>query len=172
MSGMWHKTLVYLGLVEEPDEHDALETVVPRGQRTAGHAEGRRGSDAGAGRAEVRALHLQEDRSAHVRAVEGSGARVAIVRARTFEDAEEVGERFRSHQPVLVDLAEVDREAGQRLLDFVSGIAFALRGRLATAGGRAYLLVPTGTELAFEERQRLADLGYRVEGPVASEAES
>lgn len=170
MSGMWRKTLVYLGLVEEPDEHDALET-----GDTRGHPRGepeRYGTDTGQGRAEVRELRQQGDRTAHVRSVGGSGARVAIVRARTFEDAEEVGERFRDREPVLLDLAGVDRDAGQRLLDFVSGIAFGLRGRLVTAGGRAYLLVPEAAELAFEERQRLADLGYRVEGAVASEAES
>lgn len=172
MSGMWRKTLVYLGLVEEPDEHDALEPVEP-----SGHPHGERASrpetgEGGQHRGEVRALRHGDDRSPHVRAVASSGARVAVVRPRTFEEAEEVGERFRGSQPVLVDLGDAERDAGQRLLDFVGGITFGLRGRLIPAGGRAYLLLPEASELAFEERQRLADLGYRLDRPVATEAES
>lgn len=176
MSGMWRKTLVYLGLVDEGDETDEQVTSdqaspahpaapppppppPPRRARREGPARQRRAGEHGA---TVRPLPNSEPRSTHVRPLNAAMVRVGIVRAASFDDAEEVGERYRGGQPVLLDLAGVDARVGRRLLDFVSGVTFALRGRIAPAGDRAFLLLPHGLDIPLDERRRLVDLGYQV----------
>ncbi len=168
MSDLWRKTLVYLGLVEEPEELDEQEDFEESESATAPRRRREAFARAGVGRSEeaapVRPLR-PDDRHTHVRPLEGGIQRVTIVRPVSFDDAEQVGERYRSAQPVLMDLGDVDTRSARRLLDFVSGTIFALRGRIVPAGERAFLLVPDGVDVALEERRRLSDLGYRIQSP-------
>lgn len=158
MSSAWRKTLVYLGLVEEAEEHDELP------ERFHDRPSEPSPDDVWHGRerdATVRPLRVPESGPAHVRAMNGGEvAAVTIVEVRDFDDAEQIGASYRSGHPVLFDLGRVDTKTGRRVLDFVSGVTYALRGRLSSAGGRAFLLVPAGAELTSEERRRLAELGY------------
>ncbi len=182
---MWNRTLVYLGLREEPDEsYDELpERFVPEDDPHAEHAPPRprdrverspaRGSeprsaartavlDDADGRREhnVRPLRTAD---VHVRPVEPTPlARVAVIDVQVFDDVEAVAARYRTSQPVLFDCGRADRATGRRVVDFVSGVTFALRGRLTKVGTAAFLLVPDGLELSNEERRRLGDLGYRI----------
>lgn len=175
MSSVWRKTLVYLGLVEEPDEHDELSD---HWGRTAGAAErpdepavaGRSGEprvsqDASSAYASnVRPLRSPEPGAAHVRQMPaGSSVRATVVEVGVFEDVEMVGGRYRTGQPVVLDLRHVDTPVARRVLDFVSGVTYALRGRMLSAGPRSFVLVPDGIELPLEELDRLRSLGYEVE---------
>ena len=165
--GLWRKTLVYLGLVEEPEEHDDLPERFEHGQTAGGHAPRDREpqprpvpASSGGGPSNVRPLRVPEPGSPHVRAVEGAQGRVAIVRVERFEDVEQVGSRYRTGSAVVIDLREVERPVARRVLDFVSGMTYALSGKLDAAGERSFLLVPHGVELSVEERRRLQELGY------------
>lgn len=166
MSEMWRKTLVYLGLVEEPEEHDehqvrSLDQEPPRA-REGGPRQAPAGSPEPAGN--VRHLRTPEDRQTHVRLADREATRVTIVRAASFEDAREIGERYRTGNAVLLDLGDVDNRTGRRLLDFLGGTIFALRGRIVPAGERAFLLLHEGADLSREERRRLQDIGYPLGG--------
>lgn len=164
--GVWRRTLVYLGLVEEPEEHDDLpehlgqEEVAPARRREPVPRE--RAHDAGD--TNVRPLRMPEPGAAHVRAMPpGATVRATVVKVAEFEDVESVGTRYRNGHPVIVDLQDVDKDVARRVLDFVSGVTFALRGRMAPAGRRVYLLVPEAVELPPEEVDRLRQFGYEVE---------
>lgn len=158
--GVWRKTLVYLGLVEEPEEHDDLPERFDVPDRAV--AEGAQGYEHADG-SNVRSLRIPEPGSPHVRPMSGQARRVTMVVVERFEDCEVIGSRYRTGQPVLFDLGEVDRETARRVLDFVSGTTYALRGRLRRAGNQAFLLLPEGVDLAPEEGRRLAGMGYMVE---------
>jgi cell division inhibitor SepF len=160
MSDMWRKTLVYLGLVEEPEEHDELEAARRVVEDT------RPPQGAGEPEATVRPLRAVDD--GYVRPLAGEPGSVRILRPRAFEDVEEIGERFRTGEPVLVDLERVDNSVARRLLDFAGGTIFALRGRIVPLGKRAFLLMPEGVSVSSEERRRLADLGYQVGADAAA----
>lgn len=163
---MWRKTLVYLGLVEEPEEHDEMpERMPPPRQLTA--------EDEHPVPAEPAPVPDQPERvrplapvgdsgGAHVRPMAaGLGARVHIVAVTSFDDgAAEIGRQYRMGTPVLFDMADADPPTARRVLDFVSGVTFALRGRMVKASSRAFLVVPEGIELPSSERERLAALGY------------
>lgn len=166
--GVWRKALVYLGLVEEPEEHDELPEQFGRDEDPAWppaaspvppHA---RSASSEEVPANVRALRVPEPGSPHVRQVDGDApTRVTIVEVGAFDDVEDVGARYRTGQPVLVDVRQVDRGVAQRVMDFLGGMLYAFRGRLTPAGPRAYLLVPEGVEIPTDERRRLDQLGYR-----------
>lgn len=162
MSELWHKTLVYLGLVEEPEEYDEHQVRAfedePAGRRPEREAAPRRQEPGN-----IRHLHSPDERQTHVRLADREASRVTIVRVVSFDDAEQIGQRFRTGNAVLMDLGDTDNRTGRRLLDFVGGVIFALRGRIVPAGERAFLLMHEGAELAREERRRLEDLGYPVD---------
>lgn len=165
---MWRKTLVYLGLVEEPEEYDEFpQRAVDYGEGDNNHAYEPVSSGVTPRRepeeSNVRPLHrAPEPGSAHVRPMAaGLGARVQLVAVTTFDDgASEIGRQYRMGSPVLFDMADADGATARRLLDFVSGVTFALRGRMSKLGPRAFLIVPEGVELTAAERDRLASMGY------------
>ena len=174
MSSAWRKTLIYLGLVEEPEDYEELpdqygrEREAPRaepaGDRRSSDWWGERGREEGR-EADVRPLRVPEPGAPHVRAMAADGkVRVTVIEVRDFDDCEQIGARYRAGHPVLFDLLGVDTATGRRVLDFVSGVTFALRGRLSKVGTRAFLLVPDGVEVPPEERRRLAGLGYGAGG--------
>lgn len=161
MSSVWRKTLIYLGLVEETEGDELPQRFEEprRAEPTAG------GQSHHTQASNVRPLRVPEPGSPHVRAMnESADGRVAVVEVGVFEDAEKIGARYRSGQAVLFDLSRLEATEARRILDFVSGITYALRGRLSKAGRRAFLLAPDGYELPSAERRRLADLGYDVQG--------
>ena len=166
--GIWHRTLIYLGLREEPEDgYDELPERLAGGpveeQRVRlGAADGPDPAmtPTPPRPAEVRPLHRGDP---HVRAVPGPAtARAAVVEIGRFDDVEAVGARYRSGQPVVFDLGAADATDARRVVDFVSGLTYALDGSLSKVGSRAFLLVPSGVQLADEERRRLVGLGYRV----------
>jgi cell division inhibitor SepF len=98
----------------------------------------------------------------------GPSVHVEIVNVATFDEVEQVGRRVRAGEPVLFDLRDADTTTARRVVDFASGTVYALRGRLERVGARAFLVRPRGVELPEQERERLAEQGYRV--PAGSEA--
>lgn len=164
---MWRKTLVYLGLVEEPEEHDEIPERMPQppyGEEAVAERVQEPVPVAG-GEEEPRIRPLAsvtQPGGAHVRPMAaGLGARVQVVAVSTFDEgAAEIGRQYRMGAPVLFDMADADGGVARRVLDFVSGVTFALRGRMVKVSSRAFLIVPEGVELPPSERERLAALGY------------
>ncbi|HSK22364.1 MAG TPA: cell division protein SepF [Egicoccus sp.] len=184
-SGMWNRTLIYLGLKEEPEEdyemaapegatEGAPERFVPEDDPHAEHAAPRPAAGRPRGGAEDETVRpLRGDGDVRVRPVStlapGSGrqaasqsGRAAVVEIAGFDDVPAIGSRYRTGQAVLFDLSGADAAEARRVVDFVSGLTYALRGKLTKVGGRAFLLVPDGVHLPAEERRRLDDLGYRI----------
>jgi len=182
--GIWQRTLVYLGLKEEPEDgYDELpERFVPVDDPHAEHARRRpvgQEPQRPAGQATSRPTPLPDAPApGNVRAIHGdvrmravgapAVARAAVVEIRAFDDVEEIGSRYRTGQPVLFDTAGAPSEIARRVVDFVAGLTYASHGRLTKVGRRAFLLVPDGVDLPIDERQRLGDLGYRL--PTGSDA--
>jgi cell division inhibitor SepF len=77
----------------------------------------------------------------------------------SFSEAQDIGERFRTGQPVVIDLRETDRDAAKRLIDFSSGLAFALKGDIKKIEDRVFLLRPNGVDLPADEQRRLRETG-------------
>ncbi|HET9061585.1 MAG TPA: cell division protein SepF [Acidimicrobiales bacterium] len=77
-----------------------------------------------------------------------------------FADAQDIADRFRSGQPVIVNLAGAYRELAHRMIDFCSGVAYALGGTMDKVADRVFLMTPSNVELSAEEKRRLQERGF------------
>ena len=83
-----------------------------------------------------------------------------VVEPTSFNQAQEVADKFKANQPVAMDLLDVDRELSRRLIDFSSGLCYGLGGNMEKVANHIYLLTPSGVEVTADERRKLADRSY------------
>lgn len=91
-----------------------------------------------------------------VRPMRPTSAKPTVIAPTSFDAAKDVADRFKANQPVVMDLSDVDRELARRLIDFSSGMCYALGGNMERVTPGVYLLTPSGVEVSGEERRRLA----------------
>jgi cell division inhibitor SepF len=141
--------MVYLGLVDEPEDDDGVDMVA-------------RAPDPGPN---VRPLTRDDapasPRPSVVRTMPSASttARVHVVEPRGFNDAQEVGDRLKANQPVILNLQGLDRDLQRRLIDFSSGLAYALGGSMSRVADQVFLLTPSNVEVSQEEKERLQARG-------------
>lgn len=88
-----------------------------------------------------------------------ANAKPSVVSPKSFNHAQEVADKFKASQPVIINLQGVDRELSRRLIDFSSGICYALGGHMEKVASHVYLLTPANVEVSAEERRRLQERG-------------
>ena len=86
-------------------------------------------------------------------------AKVHVASPIEFADAQEIADRFRNGQPVIVNLGNAYRELAHRMIDFCSGVAYALGGTMDKVADKVFLMTPTNVELSAEEKRRLQERG-------------
>jgi cell division inhibitor SepF len=92
-----------------------------------------------------------------------SSPRVHVVAPNGFNDAQEIGDKLKANQPVIVNLQGVERDLSRRLIDFASGLAYGLAGQMEKVADQVFLLTPTNVEVSAEEKRRLQERGlYRA----------
>ncbi|MGH9295663.1 MAG: cell division protein SepF [Acidimicrobiales bacterium] len=82
-----------------------------------------------------------------------------IVAPLRFSDAQEIGDLVKANHPVIVNLQASERDLARRMLDFCSGLTYALSGSMEKVAEQVFLLTPSNVELSSEERQRLQERG-------------
>lgn len=82
-----------------------------------------------------------------------------LVAPRSFNDAQEVADRFRGGAPVILNLQETDAELGRRLIDFCSGLCYGLRGQMQRVGDRVFLVTPAEVQLSPDDHRLIRDSG-------------
>ena len=89
-----------------------------------------------------------------------AAARVHVVAPSRFGDAKEIADRLKDNQPVIVNLQMADRDLQRRMIDFCSGVTYALSGEMEKVADQVFLLAPTNVKVSDEERLRLAERGF------------
>ena len=84
-----------------------------------------------------------------------ASAKPYAVSPTSFNEAQDVADKFLAGTPVIVNLQEVDAELRRRLVDFSSGLCYGLRGQMERVTNGLYLLTPSNVEVSAEERRRL-----------------
>ncbi|HWE57364.1 MAG TPA: cell division protein SepF [Acidimicrobiales bacterium] len=165
-SGMLRKAMVYLGLTDDEFEDYDYEEPAPAPTPQRRYAEP---EPAVAIRPVARDLAPEPSngvtvtpRPAVVRPITPMhGAKVHVVAPSRFADAQEIGDRFKNGQPVIVNLQANDRELSRRMIDFCSGVTYALSGSMDKVADNVFLLTPSNVEVSAEEKRRLQERGYR-----------
>ncbi|MDR1355922.1 MAG: cell division protein SepF [Propionibacteriaceae bacterium] len=79
-----------------------------------------------------------------------------ILYAFSYSDMKLIGEQFRSGKAVVMNLTGIgDRKEIRKLIDFSSGMAFALDGNVAKIADKVFLLRPHGLQIADGFMERL-----------------
>jgi cell division inhibitor SepF len=86
-----------------------------------------------------------------------SSSRPHTVRPRRFDQAQEVADRFKEGQPVIVNLQDVERDLERRLIDFCSGICYGLDGKMEKVANGVYLLTPANASVSAEDRRLIGE---------------
>ena len=87
-------------------------------------------------------------------------ARVHVVEPKSFNDAEQIGSKFKSDTPVIVNLQNIDRDLAKRLIDFVSGLTYGLDGGIQRVAEMVFLLTPANVEVSAEDRKWMREKGF------------
>ncbi len=83
-----------------------------------------------------------------------------VVAPSRFGDAKEIADCLKSNRPVIVNLQVADRDLQRRMIDFCSGVTYALSGEMEKVADQVFLLAPTNVKVSEEERQRLQERGF------------
>ena len=97
------------------------------------------------------------------RAPAGNGGGVSsmhVVTPRSFNDAQQVADEFKRSKPVIINLQATDRELSKRLIDFSSGMTYALGGGMQRIAQGIFLLTPQNVEVSAEEKARILEGGF------------
>jgi cell division inhibitor SepF len=162
MSSLFSKALVYLGLVDEdqvdpngdpppPGADPQTSAAEPMAQarrveppptsRTAIRPQGR--TEVVGGATVVRPVEVQSD----------------ILVVEEFADARVLADRIRERTPVVMDMRHTDPDMVRRVVDFASGLIYALDGSMRKVGDGLVAVLPPRVTLSRDEKRRLAGLG-------------
>lgn len=146
MAGFFKRALIYLGLVEDDEFEELLEyedarpeAVEPPPSRRA----------------------MREDvRVASIQPVPSKQVRVHMVEPKSFNDAEQIGQKFKADIPVIINLQQADPELSKRLIDFASGLTYGLEGGIQRVAEKVFLLTPFNVEVSAEDKRWLREKGF------------
>ena len=88
------------------------------------------------------------------------GVQVHLVVPKNFNDAQQVADRFKDSVPVILNLQSSDTDLSKRLIDFASGLTYALDGGMQRIADKVFLLTPRNVDVSAEERARLVEKGF------------
>ena len=166
----WHRTLVYFGLAEEDETYREELEPEPEAELNDRYRE----------RPNVRRLQQRRRRdeiddifadepprssrqTRVLRPVENGGrggVQVHLVIPKSFNDAQQVADQFKDDIPVILNLQGTDTDLSKRLIDFASGLTYALDGGMQRIADKVFLLTPRNVEVSAEERARLIEKGF------------
>ncbi|MEA2167573.1 MAG: cell division inhibitor SepF [Solirubrobacteraceae bacterium] len=86
--------------------------------------------------------------------------RVHFVAPKSFNDAQDVADKFKETIPVILNLQGVDADLSKRLIDFASGLTYALDGGMQRIAEKTFMLTPRNVEVSAEEKARLLEKGF------------
>jgi cell division inhibitor SepF len=166
-SDLWNRTLVYFGIAEDEEWEDDLETSeqqLEESYRRRDRQNVRRlpstAETEGWESEEAAAPPSRREQSSRLRSVSAPApAKVHLVAPRAFNDAKQIADRFKAQIPVIINLQSADTELSKRLIDFASGLTYALDGSMQRVADKVFLLTPRDVELSAEERARAMERG-------------
>jgi cell division inhibitor SepF len=174
---VWSRALVYFGIVEEEEYWDEeayaaeeeLERTYDRDRQNVRRLNTRRREreefedwsepDEDGPGANTAVLRSPRGRRP-LEAVAAASVRVHLVVPRSFNDAQSIADKFKEAVPVIVNIQGTDPELSKRLIDFSSGLTYALSGSMQRVADKVFLLTPRNVEVSAEERARLIDRGF------------
>jgi cell division inhibitor SepF len=170
-SDVWNRTLVYFGIAEEDEwdedgyitNEEIERSYSARDRHNVRRLSSRRGrdrddwtdSEPDAARTEISRPRLRGVEPVSSQA----NVKVHLILPRSFNDAQQIADKFKVNVPVILNLQSADNELSKRLIDFASGLTYALDGGMQRVADKVFLLTPRNVEVSAEERARMLERG-------------
>ena len=185
LGDLWSRTLVYFGIAEEDDDWEDEDGVAAEESLEQSYRERpnvrrltprRRQQDfddwteSEDDQPTTRAPAVRTARAAErervremrpqIEAVPNpSSVKVHLVLPRSFNDAQQIADKYKQGIPVILNLQGADTELSKRLIDFASGLTYALNGGMQRVADKVFLLTPRNVEVSAEQRAALLERG-------------
>jgi cell division inhibitor SepF len=184
---MWHRTLVYFGMADGHDDDYPDDDFEDTGTYRTSHGSSSRSSAEDdlersyRDRPNVRRIapRRRDDfddiyadsppprsgqRSTVMRAVDSRSSpprsEVHLILPKNFNDAQHIADKFKASVPVILNLQSAETDLSKRLIDFASGLTYALDGGMQRVADKVFMLTPRNVEVSAEERARLLEKGF------------
>jgi cell division inhibitor SepF len=174
---LWNRTLVYFGIAEEDEDWEDEDGVAAEESLEQSYRERpnvrrltprRRGQDFDdwtdsehdQPTSRVPAVRTARAARPQMEVVPNpNSVRVHLVLPRSFNDAQQIADKFKQSIPVILNLQGTDAELSKRLIDFTSGLTYALNGGMQRVADKVFLLTPRNVEVSAEQRAQLLERG-------------
>lgn len=162
----WHRSLVYFGLAEDDHEYYEDEILEPEADLEDRYSDrpnvrrinSRRKRD---DFDEIFAEDVGDTPTRNLRSVGSSNPNHVHFSAPTnFNDAQQIADKFKRGVPVILNLQDTDRDLAKRLIDFASGLTYALDGAMQRIADNTFMLTPRNVQFSAEERAKLMERGF------------
>jgi len=166
MSRFFKKTLSFFGISDEDeidlDETEGRETEKVK-VRTLRDKSGK--IDSVNEKESPRRGHIFSSKPSRKISLIGSGrdgikSRVFVAEPKEFEEIQVIADNFKKDIPVIINLQKADQELGKRIIDFCSGLTYALEGNIKKVAEKVFLITPFNVEVSSEEQELLREEGF------------
>ena len=148
MSNAMRRVANYLGLVDDPEIANSVETSAPR----------------------VPDVRIRTREARHVTSVVTTDAapqldlpvldRIITLHPRFYNEARTIGEHYRLGNPVIINLTDMDESERKRLVDFASGLVFGHHGTIERVTSKVFLLSPANVKVSSEDKTAAAEASF------------
>ncbi|MGD1011055.1 MAG: cell division protein SepF [Acidimicrobiales bacterium] len=171
MASIVQRALMYLGLkdIEDEDDYDRDPDEAP--EQATGRVRQSSYPEPAPSRsnvATVRPLARDDGREPQTPVARGAVVRPFVTQRHSkpqvvaparFSDAQEIGDMVKANSPVIVNLQASEKDLARRMIDFCSGLTYAVGGSMEKVAESVFLLTPSNVEVSPEERMRLQENG-------------
>jgi cell division inhibitor SepF len=99
-------------------------------------------------------------RSALVSLPGGRTMRVVVAEPRSFDEVQPIADQLKERRPVVINLESVDKETGQKFLNFLSGTIYALDGTMQRVSTSIFVFAPANVEIALRDGEGARAASY------------
>lgn len=78
------------------------------------------------------------------------GMRVVLVKPELFNDVADIADHLKQGKTVILNLESTNRDVARRIVDFMSGAAYALSCKLKKVANNTFIIVPENTDISGE----------------------
>jgi cell division inhibitor SepF len=93
-------------------------------------------------------------------APESSAYQITTLQPRSYNEARQIGEAFREHIPVIMNLTDMSDDDAKRLVDFAAGLIFGLHGSIEKVTNKVFLLSPSNVAVSAEDKRAIVSGGF------------
>ncbi len=166
MSRFFKKTLSFFGLsdenemgLEDVEGNNTEEVKVRALKNKSGKMDTRQEKE------DLRRGHIISAKPHRKVSLIGSGrdaikSRVFIAEPKEFEEIQIIADNFKDNIPVIVNLQKADQDLAKRVIDFCSGLTYALEGNIKKVAEKVFLVTPYNVEVSSEEKELLREEGF------------